>query len=70
MDPKNDKLFPEFPPVSTAEWEAKIMEDLKGADYQKKLIWKTPEGIDIKPYYRAEDLASASVLAMPMPQMV
>ena len=56
MDKNNHKLFSEFPPVSTAEWEAKILEDLKGADYQKKLIWKTPEGIEVKPYYRAEDL--------------
>lgn len=56
MDQKNDKLFSEFPPVSTAEWEAKILEDLKGADYQKKLIWKTTEGIDVKPYYRDEDI--------------
>jgi methylmalonyl-CoA mutase len=56
MEKKDNKLFSEFPPVSTAEWEAKILEDLKGADYQKKLIWKTPEGIDVKPYYRSEDL--------------
>ncbi|HPT13927.1 MAG TPA: methylmalonyl-CoA mutase family protein [Bacteroidales bacterium] len=56
MEKNDHKLFSEFPPVSTAEWEAKIIEDLKGADYQKKLIWKTPEGIDVKPYYRAEDL--------------
>ena len=38
MDPNKDKLFSEFPPVTTAEWEARILEDLKGADYQKKLI--------------------------------
>jgi methylmalonyl-CoA mutase len=62
MDQKNDKLFSEFPPVSTDEWEAKIMEDLKGADYNKKLIWKTNEGFDIKPYYREEDLAKLGYL--------
>ena len=50
------KLFSEFPPVSTAEWEEKIKTDLKGADYEKKLIWKTDEGFSVKPYYRAEDL--------------
>ena len=49
-------LFKEFPPVSTSEWEAKILEDLKGADYEKKLIWNTIEGIKIKPYYRQEDI--------------
>ncbi len=49
-------LFQEFPPVSTQQWEEKIHEDLKGADYEKKLIWKTIEGLKIRPYYRAEDL--------------
>ncbi len=51
-----DKLFSEFPEITTEQWEAKIQEDLKGADYEKKLIWKTYEGIAIKPYYRAENL--------------
>lgn len=50
------KLYTEFPPVTTAEWEAKILEDLKGADYDKKLVWKTPEGINVRPYYRAEHI--------------
>jgi methylmalonyl-CoA mutase len=45
----------DFPPVSTADWEATIIADLKGADYQKKLVWKTEEGLAVKPYYRAED---------------
>ncbi len=56
------KLFTEFPPLSTDEWEAIIHEDLKGADYSKKLIWRNIEGIDVKPYYRAEDLQSLSHL--------
>jgi len=53
---KTAGLFQEFPPVSTRQWEEKIHEDLKGADYEKKLIWKTIEGLKIRPYYRAEDL--------------
>ena len=51
-----EELFAEFPPIPTDIWEAQIKADLKGADYNKKLIWKTIEGIDIKPYYRAENL--------------
>lgn len=63
MDQKKDeKLFTEFPPVTTTEWEAKIREDLKGADYEKKLVYQTYEGIKLKPYYRAEDLSSLSYL--------
>lgn len=46
----------DFPPVSTEEWEEKIQQDLKGADYNKKLIWRTLEGFAVRPYYRAEDL--------------
>lgn len=50
-------LLQEFPPVSTESWEAVIRKDLKGADYAKKLVWQTEEGLAVKPYYRAEDLA-------------
>ena len=32
------------------------MVDLKGADYEKKLVWKTNEGFKVKPFYRQEDL--------------
>ncbi|MGL4955861.1 MAG: methylmalonyl-CoA mutase family protein [Bacteroidales bacterium] len=52
----NKKLFTEFPPVATQDWEAVITKDLKGADYDKKLVWKTPEGIAVRPYYRSEDM--------------
>ncbi|MBN2613111.1 MAG: methylmalonyl-CoA mutase small subunit [Bacteroidales bacterium] len=56
------KLFTEFPPITTAQWEEKIAEDLKGADYQKKLVWKTLEGFEVKPYYRNEDLNNLDYL--------
>jgi methylmalonyl-CoA mutase len=52
-----EKLLQEFPPISTQEWEEKIVKDLKGAD-PKKLIWKSDEGLAVKPFYRAEDIAS------------
>jgi len=63
MDQKNQstKLFAEFPPVSTKEWEEKILADLKGADYDKRLIWKTDEGFSVKPYYRSEDLQTLDI---------
>ena len=57
-----EKLFEEFSPVSTEQWEAIIREELKGADYEKKLIWQTPEGFQVKPYYRAEDLEGINFL--------
>ena len=57
-----DKLFAEFPPVSTEQWEAVITTDLKGADYERKLVWKTGEGFNVRPYYRAENLAEVEYL--------
>jgi methylmalonyl-CoA mutase len=53
---KNEKLFNQFPPVSTKEWMDKIYADLRGADYNKKLVWKTNESFDVKPFYRLEDI--------------
>ncbi|HEY5570949.1 MAG TPA: methylmalonyl-CoA mutase small subunit [Bacteroidales bacterium] len=52
----NSKLFSEFPPVTTQAWMDKIIADLKGADFEKKLVWKTTEGFKVNPFYRAEDL--------------
>jgi methylmalonyl-CoA mutase len=54
---KKLNIAAEFPPVSTEEWEAVIAKDLKGADYEKKLVWRTEEGFSVKPYYRGEHLA-------------
>lgn len=61
---KEKKLFNEFPPVTTQEWEDTITRDLKGADYNKKLVWNTKEGFTVNPYYRDEDLKSLSYLEM------
>jgi methylmalonyl-CoA mutase len=55
MDQNNDKLFGTFSPVNASDWEAQIIKDLKGADYQKKLVWKTADGFDVQPFYRDED---------------
>lgn len=55
-DKKNNKLFSDFEPISTKKWIEKIETDLKGADFEKKLVWNSPEGIKIRPFYRAEDL--------------
>ncbi len=60
MNEKDIKLFTEFPPVSTEAWEAQIVTDLKGKDYDKTLVWKTNEGFNVRPYYRAENLEGLS----------
>ncbi|MFR9548744.1 MAG: methylmalonyl-CoA mutase family protein [Rikenellaceae bacterium] len=57
-----ERLFAEFPEVSTSTWEEVINKDLKGADYARKLVWRTAEGFNVRPYYRAEDLAGIDFL--------
>ena len=59
---KREKLFTEFPPVPTEKWEEVITADLKGADYERKLVWKTGEGFNVRPYYRAENLEGIKFL--------
>lgn len=46
----------DFAPISTEEWKNKIIADLKGADFDKKLVWRTPEGFNVQPFYRLEDV--------------
>ncbi len=52
-----NKLFNEFPEVSPKAWKQKIQHDLKGADYNDTLVWESPEGIKVKPFYHAEDIS-------------
>ena len=61
---KQEKLFEQFPPVSTKEWMDKIISDLKGADFNDKLVWKTNEGFDVKPFYRSEDFDQLPVTSV------
>ncbi|MCM1369817.1 MAG: methylmalonyl-CoA mutase small subunit [Candidatus Amulumruptor caecigallinarius] len=56
MAEKKEKLFDMFPPVTTEEWKAKITADLKGADFDRKLVWRTNEGFNVQPFYRREDI--------------
>jgi methylmalonyl-CoA mutase len=53
---KKERLFEKFPPVSTEKWMEKITADLKGADFNKKLVWKTRDSLAVMPFYRQEDL--------------
>ena len=49
-------LFDEFAPGSAAAWKQKIQVDLNGADYNETLLWKTDEGIIVKPFYTKKDI--------------
>lgn len=51
----NKKLFGEFGKISSKQWKQQIQFDLKGADYNETLIWETPEGIKVKPFYHNDE---------------
>ncbi len=57
MSNSKEKLFTEFTSPTTQEWLDKIQVDLKGADFNKRLVWRTNEGFNVQPFYRREDLA-------------
>lgn len=56
MSNNREKLFTEFAAPTTQEWLDKIQVDLKGADFNKKLVWRTNEGFSVQPFYRREDV--------------
>ncbi|WP_282048980.1 methylmalonyl-CoA mutase subunit beta [Maribacter aquivivus] len=58
---KGKTLFENFNPVSEKEWKQKIQYDLKGKDYNEEVVWNSPEGIKVKPFYHAEDLENITV---------
>lgn len=49
-------LFQEFPPVSKEEWKKKIIQDLKGADFDSKMLWHNDSGFVVDPVTTKEDL--------------
>tara|TARA_R100000655_G_scaffold89865_1_gene130419 strand:- start:111 stop:965 length:855 start_codon:yes stop_codon:yes gene_type:complete len=48
-------LFEDFDEVSAKQWKQQIQYDLKGADYNETLVWQSPEGINVKPFYHEDD---------------
>ena len=55
------QLEPDFPPVRQ-RLGSRHRQDLKGADYEKKLVWRTEEGLAVRPYYRARGSSTAEAL--------
>ena len=52
---KDGLLFREFQPSSKEEWIEKAISDLKGADFDKRLVWKNLNDIEVQPFYTLED---------------
>jgi methylmalonyl-CoA mutase len=59
----SDKLFNEFEPVSSKQWKQQIQYELKGADYNETLVWESPEGIKVKPFYHTDEFKQGPAVA-------
>ena len=56
MADSKERLFADFTAPTRQEWRDKIEVDLKGADYEKKMVWRTNEGFSMQPFYLKEDV--------------
>lgn len=55
---KGKRLFSEFTSPSKADWIEKAKTDLKGADFNKRLVWKNLNDVEVQPFYTLEDRKS------------
>ncbi len=54
----NKQLFQDFEPISSKQWKQQIQYELKGADYNETLVWESPEGIKVKPFYHQDEFVA------------
>ena len=54
-------LFNEFGPVSSKQWKQQLQYELKGADYNETLVWESPDGIKVKPFYHSDEAREAAL---------
>jgi len=64
---KTNNLFSEFDTLTSKQWKQQIQYELKGADYNDTLVWESPEGIKVKPFYHLDE-ASNSELTINRPE--
>ncbi|RZK62951.1 MAG: hypothetical protein EOO59_01150 [Hymenobacter sp.] len=64
--PPTPVSFPEFSPVSTAQWQAQLARELKGTD-PASLRWTMPDGLMAEPFYHREALAALGGAPAPLP---
>ncbi|MVN77696.1 hypothetical protein GO988_15290 [Hymenobacter sp. HMF4947] len=58
--------FPEFAPVTTAQWQAQLARELKGTD-PASLRWTLPDGLVAEPFYHREALTELGGAPAPLP---
>jgi methylmalonyl-CoA mutase len=55
-----DKLLAEFPETTYEQWRQQVDKDLKGGDFEKRLVTRTVEGLTVQPLYTARDLVGSA----------
>lgn len=51
-----------FPSTGFEAWKERVLIDLKGQDFDKKLRWKSPDGIITEPFYTEAPISGAQIL--------
>ncbi|MFT5753850.1 MAG: methylmalonyl-CoA mutase [Flavobacterium sp.] len=51
----DNNLFSEFQKTTSKQWKQQIQFELKGADFNEKLVWESSEGIKVKPFYHNDE---------------
>jgi len=54
---KTNNLFSEFDTLTSKRWKQQIQFELNGADYNETLVWESPEGIKVKPFYHHDEVS-------------
>lgn len=56
-------LAADFPPATEAQWRSLVEKVLKGADFDRRLVSRTADGIAVKPLYTRADAAPVATAA-------
>ena len=51
-------LFSEFDALPNEAWKNLAIRDLKGGDFNRKLVWSMENELSVAPFYTKEDLAN------------
>ncbi|MCY7352431.1 MAG: methylmalonyl-CoA mutase family protein [Cytophagaceae bacterium] len=60
----SEYLFADFLPATKDRWKQQALRELRGKDFMETLLWHTPEGLTLEPYYTAEDLETLPLAAI------
>jgi len=52
--------FNEFDEITSQAWKQNIQYELNGADFNSNLVWKSLEGIDVRPFYHSDSNISTN----------